>query len=136
MRDLPGCGPEVWGERYGAQAHGAPARQGWGPSHSAANVEVHAMSAQPPLERKRKQSDAAPPLGSGVPPVFQFTYAPAAGYAIANANWTRRFGPVQVALGIGNLFDRAYDDPGSVPEVMPVVSQDGRVWHLSFDVAF
>jgi outer membrane receptor for ferrienterochelin and colicin len=62
----------------------------------------------------------------------------AAGYALANVHWSGAFDSrqrVKLGVGVGNLFDRAYADPSSVPSGPPV-TQDGRVWRLSVDVAF
>ena len=55
---------------------------------------------------------------------------PAAGFGIVNGTLSTRL-PLQgasLSLSVLNLFDRAYDDPGSLPDVLPVLRQDGRTW--------
>jgi len=63
---------------------------------------------------------------------------PAAGFGIVNANLSTRL-PWQgasLSLGVLNLFDRQYDDPGSLPELLPVVQQDGRTWRTRLEIPF
>lgn len=63
---------------------------------------------------------------------------PAAGFGIVNATLSTKL-PVQGAtfsFGALNLFDRQYDDPGSLPAVLPVVRQDGRVWRARVEFVF
>ena len=63
---------------------------------------------------------------------------PAAGFGIVNATVSTRL-PIDAAtlsLSALNLFDRRYDDPGSLPTLVPVVRQDGRFWRVRLDVAF
>jgi iron complex outermembrane receptor protein len=63
---------------------------------------------------------------------------PAAGFGIVNATVSTRL-PIEAAtlsFGALNVFDRRYDDPGSLPALLPVVRQDGRIWRVRLDVAF
>ncbi len=63
---------------------------------------------------------------------------PAAGYGLLNATLATRV-PVagaQLSFSVLNLFDREYDDPGSVPERQPVVRQDGRTWRARVEFPF
>jgi len=63
---------------------------------------------------------------------------PAAGFGIVNATLSTRL-PLQgatLSFSALNLFDRRYDDPGSLPEVVPVVRQDGRTWRARLEIPF
>jgi iron complex outermembrane receptor protein len=63
---------------------------------------------------------------------------PAAGFGIANATVSTRL-PLQgatLSFSVLNLFDRQYDDPGSLPEVLPVVRQDGLTWRARAEFVF
>jgi iron complex outermembrane receptor protein len=63
---------------------------------------------------------------------------PAAGFGIVNATLSTRL-PIQGAtfsVSALNLFDREYDDPGSLPEVLPVVRQDDRIWRARIEFTF
>jgi outer membrane receptor protein involved in Fe transport len=63
---------------------------------------------------------------------------PAAGFGIVNATVSTRLPAQGVSLSFSalNLFDRTYDDPGSLPALLPVVRQDGLHWRARLDVAF
>jgi outer membrane receptor protein involved in Fe transport len=63
---------------------------------------------------------------------------PAAGFGIVNATVSTRLPAQGVSLSYSalNLFDRTYDDPGSLPALLPVVRQDGLHWRARLDVAF
>jgi len=63
---------------------------------------------------------------------------PAAGFGIVNATLSTRL-PLQgatLSFSALNLFDRRYDDPGSLPDVLPVVRQDGLSWRARVEFAF
>ena len=63
---------------------------------------------------------------------------PAAGFGIVNATLSTRLPLKGATFSVSalNLFDRAYDDPGSLPDVLPVVRQDGRTWRARIEFAF
>lgn len=64
---------------------------------------------------------------------------PAAGYGVLNATLATRVplaGGAHLSFSVLNVFDREYDDPGSVPERQPVVRQDGRTWRARVEFAF
>jgi iron complex outermembrane receptor protein len=63
---------------------------------------------------------------------------PAAGYGRLNATLATRvpLAGAQLSFSVLNLFDREYDDPGSVPERQPVVRQDGRTWRARVEFPF
>jgi iron complex outermembrane receptor protein len=63
---------------------------------------------------------------------------PAAGFGIVNATVSTRLPGHGASLSFSalNLFDRAYDDPGSLPTLLPVVRQDGLSWRARLDVVF
>jgi outer membrane receptor protein involved in Fe transport len=63
---------------------------------------------------------------------------PAAGFGIVNGTLSTRL-PLQgasLSFSVLNLFDRAYDDPGSLPDVLPVLRQDGRTWRTRIEFVF
>jgi outer membrane receptor protein involved in Fe transport len=63
---------------------------------------------------------------------------PAAGFGVLNGTLSTRL-PVagaNLTFSVLNLFDREYDDPGSVPERQPVVRQDGRTWRARAEFVF
>jgi iron complex outermembrane receptor protein len=63
---------------------------------------------------------------------------PAAGFGIVNATVSTRLSVQGASLSLSalNLFDRAYDDPGSLPALVPLVRQDGLRWRARLDVVF
>lgn len=63
---------------------------------------------------------------------------PAAGFGVVNATLSTRLPLHGATLSFGalNLFDRQYDDPGSLPAVLPVVRQDGLVWRARLEFVF
>ena len=63
---------------------------------------------------------------------------PASGFGILNATLSTRL-PLQgasLSFSALNLFDRNYDDPGSLPDQLPTVRQDGRTWRARVEFAF
>lgn len=60
----------------------------------------------------------------------------AGGHALLNVHLSRSFGNGGWRLGLllHNLFDRHHADPGSAPEVQPLVPQDGRRWSVLLGV--
>jgi outer membrane receptor protein involved in Fe transport len=63
---------------------------------------------------------------------------PVAGYGVLNTTLATRvpLGGALLSFSVLNLFDRAYDDPGSVPERQPLVRQDGRTWRARVEFPF
>jgi outer membrane receptor protein involved in Fe transport len=62
----------------------------------------------------------------------------AAGYGIVNTTLSTRLPLARATLSLSayNLLDREYDDPGSLPDRLPTVRQDGRTWRVRLDVPF
>jgi outer membrane receptor protein involved in Fe transport len=62
----------------------------------------------------------------------------AAGYGIVNTTLSTRLPLAGASLSLSayNLLDREYDDPGSLPDRLPTVRQDGRTWRVRLDLPF
>ncbi|MCW5656134.1 MAG: TonB-dependent receptor [Burkholderiaceae bacterium] len=62
----------------------------------------------------------------------------AAGHGIVNTTLSTRLPLARATLSLSayNLLDREYDDPGSLPDRLPTVRQDGRTWRVRMDLPF
>ena len=59
------------------------------------------------------------------------------GFFVQNVNVTfDRLRKVDVSLGVRNLFDASYADPGAAEHVQPMIRQDGRTLSLTLGVRF
>jgi outer membrane receptor protein involved in Fe transport len=62
----------------------------------------------------------------------------AAGYGIFNSTLSTRlpWAGATFSVSVLNLLDRTYDDPGSLPDRLPTVRQDGRTWRMRVELPF
>ena len=58
------------------------------------------------------------------------------GHVLANAVYTRKAGPVDVSVGVYNVFNRRYADPASYEIREDAIRQDGRTYRVKLTYGF